>query len=90
MLAAKARSRALLIPLALVLHRDDGVARRAQDCIGALGLGNDPRDRERFKDKVDDFFIQPAAIADEAWQLARQPRSAWSFLTELRPYGESW
>jgi NAD(P)-dependent dehydrogenase (short-subunit alcohol dehydrogenase family) len=49
-----------------------------------------PWTRERFKDRPDDFFIQPSAIADEAWHLAHQPRSAWSFLTELRPYGESW
>ncbi|WP_024517205.1 SDR family NAD(P)-dependent oxidoreductase [Bradyrhizobium sp. Tv2a-2] len=49
-----------------------------------------PWTRERFKDKPDDFFIQPAAIADEAWHLVHQPRSAWSFLTELRPYGENW
>ena len=49
-----------------------------------------PWTRERYKDRPDDFFIQPAAIADEAWHLAHQPRSAWSFLTELRPFGESW
>jgi NAD(P)-dependent dehydrogenase (short-subunit alcohol dehydrogenase family) len=49
-----------------------------------------PWTRERVKDKADDFFIKPTAIADEAWHLAHQPRSAWSFLTELRPYGESW
>jgi len=46
--------------------------------------------RERFKDRDDDFFIQPAAIADEAWHLAHQPRSAWSFLAEIRPYAENW
>jgi NAD(P)-dependent dehydrogenase (short-subunit alcohol dehydrogenase family) len=46
--------------------------------------------RERFKGKPDAFFIQPAAIADEAWHLAHQPRSAWSFLAEVRPFGESW
>src|SRR5215813_2028702 len=46
--------------------------------------------RERFKGKPDDFFIQPAAIADEAWYLAHQPRSAWSFLAEIRPFGETW
>jgi len=49
-----------------------------------------PWARERYKDKPDDFFIQPAAIADEAWHLAHQPRSAWSFLAEIRPFGESW
>ena len=49
-----------------------------------------PWARERYKDKPDDFFIQPSAIADEAWHLAHQPRSAWSFLTEVRPFGENW
>ena len=46
--------------------------------------------RERFKDKPDDFFIQPAAIAEEIWHVAHQDRCAWSFNVELRPYGESW
>jgi NAD(P)-dependent dehydrogenase (short-subunit alcohol dehydrogenase family) len=46
--------------------------------------------RERFKGRGDDFFIKPSAIADEAWHLAHQPRSAWSFLAEIRPFGESW
>lgn len=49
-----------------------------------------PWARERFKTKPDDFFIAPAAIADEAWHLANQPRSAWSFNVELRPFGETW
>src|SRR5262249_12460395 len=46
--------------------------------------------RERFKSKPVDFFIQPAAIAVDASHLAHQPRSAWSFLTEIRPFGENW
>jgi NAD(P)-dependent dehydrogenase (short-subunit alcohol dehydrogenase family) len=49
-----------------------------------------PWTRERYKDKSDDFFIKPADIADEAWHIAHQPRSAWSFLTEVRPFGEPW
>jgi NAD(P)-dependent dehydrogenase (short-subunit alcohol dehydrogenase family) len=49
-----------------------------------------PWTRERFKDKPDDFFIAPAAIADEAWHIASQPRSAWSFNVEIRPFGETW
>src|SRR6185436_12013035 len=49
-----------------------------------------PWARERFKDKPDDFFIAPAAIADEAWHLASEPRSAWSFNVEIRPFGETW
>ena len=49
-----------------------------------------PWARERFKTKPDDFFIAPAAIADEAWHVANQPRLAWSFNVEVRPYGETW
>jgi NAD(P)-dependent dehydrogenase (short-subunit alcohol dehydrogenase family) len=49
-----------------------------------------PWTRERFKGKPDDFFIKPAAIAEEAWHLIQQDRSAWSFNVELRPYGENW
>ena len=28
--------------------------------------------------------------ADAAYNLTQQPRSAWTFELELRPYGESW
>lgn len=49
-----------------------------------------PWTRRRHADKPDDFFIPPAAIADELWHVVHQPRSAWSFLTELRPFKESW
>lgn len=49
-----------------------------------------PWTRERFKDRPDEFFVRPDAIADEAFHIAHQPRSAWSFLTEVRPFGENW
>ncbi len=49
-----------------------------------------PWTRERYKDAADDFFIQPAAIADEAWHLAHQDRSAWSFLDRGPPFAETW
>jgi len=49
-----------------------------------------PWTRERFKDKADEFFITPKAIAEEAWHLTEQDRSAWSFLVEIRPFGENW
>jgi short-subunit dehydrogenase len=42
------------------------------------------------KDKPDEFFIKPAAIADEIWHVVHQDRSAWSFNVEVRPYGEVW
>ena len=49
-----------------------------------------PRMRERLRDAPDDFFIKPSAIADELWHLYHQDRSAWSFLSELRPFAEKW
>jgi short-subunit dehydrogenase len=49
-----------------------------------------PWARERFKNKPNEFFIEPTAIADEAWHVANQPRSAWSFNVEVRPFGETW
>jgi NAD(P)-dependent dehydrogenase (short-subunit alcohol dehydrogenase family) len=49
-----------------------------------------PWTRQRWPDRADDFFIRPAAIAEEVWHLVHQDRSAWSFLTELRPFCERW
>jgi short-subunit dehydrogenase len=49
-----------------------------------------PWTRERFHDQPNEFFIQPKAIADEAWHVAHQDRSAWSFNVEVRPYRETW
>jgi NAD(P)-dependent dehydrogenase (short-subunit alcohol dehydrogenase family) len=49
-----------------------------------------PRMRERMREAPDEFFIKPSAIADELWHLHNQDRSAWSFLTELRPFAEKW
>ena len=49
-----------------------------------------PRQRERFAERPDDFYIKPVAIADECWHVAHQDRSAWSFLVEVRPYRETW
>jgi len=49
-----------------------------------------PRMRERLREAPDEFFIKPSAIANELWHLHSQERSAWSFLTELRPFAEKW
>jgi NAD(P)-dependent dehydrogenase (short-subunit alcohol dehydrogenase family) len=46
--------------------------------------------RQMFPDAPDDFFIKPAAIAEEVWHVAHQDRSAWSFNVELRPFRETW
>lgn len=49
-----------------------------------------PWTRTRYATAPDSFFIKPTAIADEIWHVAHQDRSAWSFNSELRPYGETW
>ena len=50
-----------------------------------------PWTREPFNaDKPDDFFAKPVDIAAEAYHVAHQPRSAWSFDVEIRPFGEKW
>lgn len=48
------------------------------------------RTREAMPDKPDTFFIQPDDIAATAVWLAKQPRSAWTFETIVRPFGEKW
>lgn len=50
-----------------------------------------PRTRPRLApDKPDEYFAKPSAIADEMYHVAHQDRSTWSFLVELRPFGEVW
>lgn len=54
------------------------------------GAIDTPRARGMMKDKPDDFFLQPDAIAAIAADLVRQDRSAWSFEVEARPFKETW
>ena len=49
-----------------------------------------PWTRRMNPDAPDGFFCQPADIAEEAWHLAHQPRSAWTFDVQIRPDRESW
>ena len=46
--------------------------------------------REWLPDKPDEYFIQPDDIAETTYQVAHQPRSAWSFNVEVRPFAENW
>lgn len=47
---------------------------------GEAALANLPPDR----------LMRPEAIADAYWHLYTQPRDAWSFEHEIRPFGEKW
>jgi NAD(P)-dependent dehydrogenase (short-subunit alcohol dehydrogenase family) len=55
--------------------------------------------RERIKERegqaaLDNLdpnrLMQPASVAEAYWHLYQQPRSAWVFEQEIRPFGEKW
>ncbi len=54
------------------------------------GVIDVPWARESFRAKPDDFFVRPAAIAEEVWRVVHQDPSTWSFDLEIRPFGEPW
>jgi NAD(P)-dependent dehydrogenase (short-subunit alcohol dehydrogenase family) len=45
-------------------------------------------ERHALKEKAG--ILDPEAIAENYWQLHRQPRSAWTHELDLRPWMESW
>jgi NAD(P)-dependent dehydrogenase (short-subunit alcohol dehydrogenase family) len=45
---------------------------------------------ERYALKTEDGILNPEHIADNYWLLHRQPRDAWTFELDLRPYMEKW
>lgn len=45
-------------------------------------------ERHALKDR--DGILNPDAIAENYWNLHRQPRSAWTFELDLRPWIEPW
>jgi NAD(P)-dependent dehydrogenase (short-subunit alcohol dehydrogenase family) len=45
---------------------------------------------ERYALKDQDGILDPEAIAENYWQLHRQPRSAWTHELDLRPWMEKW
>jgi hypothetical protein len=51
------------------------------------------REREgedALKDLDSGRLMRPAAVAEAYWQLYQQPRDAWTFEQEIRPFGEQW
>ena len=54
------------------------VRQRRLDALGPGALDNP------------DLLMPPASVAASYWQLYQQPRSAWTFELEIRPFGEKW
>lgn len=55
--------------------------------------------RERIKEREGEDALKdldpvrlmtPASVAEAYWQLYQQPRDAWTFEQEIRPFGEKW
>jgi len=55
--------------------------------------------RERIRERAgadalakleSDTLMNPASVAEAYWQLYRQPRDAWTFELDIRPYREVW
>ncbi len=55
------------------------VRARVIERIGAEALAAQP-----------DLLMPPEAVAEAYWALYNQPKSAWTFEQEIRPYGETW
>jgi len=45
---------------------------------------------ERYAKKADEGILSTEAIAENYWNLHRQPRSAWTHELDLRPWTETW
>lgn len=54
------------------------------------GVIETPMTRQFLPSQPTDFFLQADAIADTAFHLTQQPRNAWTFELDLRPFGEKW
>lgn len=55
------------------------VRARVTERIGAEALAAQP-----------DLLMPPEAVAQAYWALYNQPKSAWTFEQEIRPFGEKW
>jgi NAD(P)-dependent dehydrogenase (short-subunit alcohol dehydrogenase family) len=56
------------------------VRERIREAGGEEALASLPPDR----------LMRPESVAEAYWQLHRQPRDAWSFEHEIRPFAEKW
>jgi NADP-dependent 3-hydroxy acid dehydrogenase YdfG len=49
------------------------------------------REGDEYLQKMEpDHLMRPEAVAETYWQLYQQPRDAWTFELEIRPFGEKW
>ena len=46
--------------------------------------------KEALAQLAPDILMRPEAVAEAYWQLHQQPRDAWTFELEIRPFAEKW
>jgi NAD(P)-dependent dehydrogenase (short-subunit alcohol dehydrogenase family) len=88
--ATFASAKAALRSLAQSLARQLGPEGIHVSHIVIDGVIDLERTRQQMRDKPDDFFLKPDDIAESVYQLTQQPKSAWTFELDLRPFGEKW
>lgn len=88
--AAFAPAKAAQRSLAEAMAKQLGPAGIHVSLIVVDGVVDLPRTRKRMPDKPDEFFVKPDDVAATAAFLVQQPRSAWTFELEARPFAESW
>ena len=52
------------------------------------GMINLPGTRAYFKDRPDEDFMDPAAVAEQYYQLHIQDKTTWTQELDLRPFAE--
>ncbi len=87
---AFASAKAALRSLAQSLARDLGPQGIHVSHLVVDGVIDMPLTRERMPDRPDALFMAPDAIAEAAFQVTLQPRTAWTFELDLRPAAERW
>ena len=56
------------------------VRERTKECEGEAAIVN----------LLPERLMRPQSVADAYWQLYQEPRDAWSFEREIRPFAEKW
>lgn len=84
--SAKAAQRSLAESLA----RDLGPSGIHVSLVVIDGIVDEPIMRAKLAHRPDEFFIRSVDIAETILVLASQPRSAWTFELEVRPFAEVW
>jgi len=88
--AAFAPAKAAQRSLAESLARDLWPAGIHVSLVIVDGVVDLERTRKAMPDKPDSFFVRPDDVAATVHWLTEQPRSAWAFEVEARPFGERW